>query len=319
MMMIERNRWLGVELRHLAALEAVGRTRSFGRAARELGYTQSAVSQQIAQLERNVGQRLVDRPGGPRAVDLTDAGRLLLRHADAIVAQLDAAQADMAAFAEGAAGPLRVGIFQSVGARILPGLLRRFKEDWPRVEVSVREEIDASDLLRMLEHGELDLTFADLPLPEGPFDSVEVLTDPYVLLVQAGSELADRKAAPSFRELGGRPIVTWRHVGEPETYLRGRVPDLNIVFRSDDNGTLVGLVAEGLGVAVVPQLVVNPRNPAYVALPFGNRIPPRQLAIVWHRDRFRSAAAEAFVELAKELATESSSASAASTSRQPAR
>jgi DNA-binding transcriptional LysR family regulator len=319
MMMIERNRWLGVELRHLAALEAVGRTRSFGRAARELGYTQSAVSQQIAQLERNVGQRLVDRPGGPRAVDLTDAGRLLLRHADAIVAQLDAAQADMAAFAEGAAGPLRVGIFQSVGARILPGLLRRFKEDWPRVEVSVREEIDASDLLRMLEHGELDLTFADLPLPEGPFDSVEVLTDPYVLLVQAGSELADRKAAPSFRELGGRPIVTWRHVGEPETYLRGRVPDLNIVFRSDDNGTLVGLVAEGLGVAVVPQLVVNPRNPAYVALPFGNRIPPRQLAIVWHRDRFRSAAAEAFVELAKELATESSSASAASTSRQPVR
>src|SRR6266702_3601429 len=311
---MERNKWLGVELRHFAALEAVGRTRSFGRAARERGYTQSAVSQQIAQLERNVGQRLVDRPGGPRAVDLTDAGRLLLRHAGAIVAQLDAAQADMAAFAEGAAGPLRVGIFQSVGARILPGLLRRFKKEWPRVEVSVREEIDAADLLRLLEHGELDLTFADLPLPEGPFESEEVLTDPYVLLVRAGSELAGREAAPSFRELGGRPIVTWRHVGEPETYLRGRVPDLNIVFRSDDNGTLVGLVAEGLGVAVVPQLVVNPRNPAYVALPFGNRIPHRRLAIVWHRDRFRSAAAESFVELAKSLATEPSTASGASTS-----
>src|SRR3954452_8638768 len=316
---MERNGFLGVELRHLAALEAVGRTRSFGAAARELGYTQSAVSQQIAHLERHIGQRLVDRPGGPRPVDLTDAGRLLLRHADAIVAQLDAAQADMAAFAEGAAGPLRVGIFQSVGARILPGLLRRFKEDWPRVEVSVREEIDAADLLRMLEHGELDLTFADLPLREGPFDSAGVLTDPYVLLVQAGSELAKRESAPSFRELGGRPIVTWRHIGEPETYLRGRVPDLNIVFRSDDNGTLVGLVAEGLGVAVVPQLVVNPRNPAYVALPFGNRIPPRQLAIVWHRDRFRSAAAEAFVELSKALASGSSTLSAASTSRRRAR
>ena len=88
------------------------------------------------------------------------------------------------------------------------------------------------------------------------------------------------------------------------------MPDLNIVFRSDDNGTLVGLVAEGLGVAVVPQLVVNPRNPAYVALPFGNRIPPRHLAIVWHRDRYRSAAADAFVELAKEL-SEQSNASAA--------
>src|SRR5205085_4843893 len=140
---MKRDRWLGVELRHFAALEAVGRARSFGRAARELGYTQSAVSQQVAQLGRAVGQRLVERPGGPRPVDLTDAGRLLLRHADAIVAQLDAAQADMAAFAEGAAGPLRVGIYQSVGARILPGLLRRFKKDWPLVEVSVREEIDA--------------------------------------------------------------------------------------------------------------------------------------------------------------------------------
>ena len=71
------------------------------------------------------------------------------------------------------------------------------------------------------------------------------------------------------------PLVTWRHIGEPETYLRGRVPDLNIVFRTDDNGTLVGLVAEGLGVAVVPRLVVNPAgNPSLVALPFGTRIPP---------------------------------------------
>src|SRR4051794_21458787 len=197
---MERDRWLSVELRHLAALEAVARMRSFNAAARDLGYTQSAVSQQIAQLERSVGQRLVDRPGGPRPVDLTDAGRLLLRHADAIVAQLDAAQADMAALSEGAAGPLRVGIFQSVGARVLPGLLRSFREAWPRVEVSVREETDAADLLRMLEHGELALTFADLPLPDGPFEWEEILRDPYVLVVPAGDELAQRDTAPPLRE-----------------------------------------------------------------------------------------------------------------------
>jgi DNA-binding transcriptional LysR family regulator len=300
-----------VELRHFTALEAVGRTHSFVAAARELGYTQSAISQQIARLEQAVGQRLVERPGGPRPVALTDAGRLLLRHADAIVAQLDAAQADMNALAEGAAGPLRVGIFQSVGARILPALLRRFREEWPRVEVRVREETDAAELLRLVEHGELDLTFADLPLPDGPFEWEEILRDPYVLLVAADDPLAARESAPPLRELAGLPLVTWRQLGEPETYLRGRVPDLNVVFRSDDNGTVIGLVAEGLGYAVVPQLVVNPRNPAYVALPFGNRIPPRHLAIVWHRDRYRSAAAEAFIEL--------SSDSAASTSQQPAR
>jgi DNA-binding transcriptional LysR family regulator len=300
-----------IELRHLAALEAVGRTHSFVAAARELGYTQSAISQQIAALERAVGQRLVERPGGPRPVALTEAGTLLLRHADAIVAQLDAAEADMAALAEGAAGPLRVGIFQSVGARILPALLRRFREEWPRVEVRVREETSAADLLRLLEHGELDLTFADLPLPAGPFEWNEIMRDPYVLVVAKDDPLAQRESAPPLRELAGAPLVTWRQLGEPETFLRGRVPDLNVVFRSDDNGTLMGLVAEGLGYAVVPQLVVNPRNPAYVALPFGNRVPPRQLAIVWHRDRYRSAAAEAFIEL--------SSGSAASTSPPPGR
>jgi len=300
-----------IELRHLAALEAVGRTHSFVAAARELGYTQSAISQQIAALERAIGQRLVERPGGPRPVALTEAGTLLLRHADAIVAQLDAAEADMAALAEGAAGPLRVGIFQSVGARILPGLLRRFREAWPRVEVRVREETNAADLVHLLEHGELDLAFADLPLPDGPFEWNEILRDPYVLVVPKDDPLAQRDSAPPLRELAGAPLVTWRQLGEPETFLRGRVPDLNVVFRSDDNGTLMGLVAEGLGYAVVPQLVVNPRNPAYVALPFGNRVPPRQLAIVWHRDRYRSAAAEAFIEL--------SSGSAASTSRPPGR
>src|SRR4029079_15875501 len=96
--------WLGIDLRHLAALEAVARTRSFSRAARELGYTQSAVSQQIAQLERMVGQRLFHRPGGPRQGGATADGALLLGHADAIVARLDAARADMTALAEGAAG-----------------------------------------------------------------------------------------------------------------------------------------------------------------------------------------------------------------------
>jgi len=302
--MNQRDHWLGVELRHLAALEAVGRHRSFGAAARELGYTQSAVSQQIGQLERIVGQRLVERPGGPRRVSPTEAGRLLLRHADAIVAQLDAAEADMAALAEGAAGPLRVGIFQSVGARILPALLRKFIATWPRVEVRVREEADAADLLRLVEHGTLDLSFAELPLPEGPFESEEILRDPYVLLVGARSELAARTTSPPIRSLAGVPLIGWRTTGEPERWLRGHVPDLNVVFRTDDNGTLTALVAEGLGAAVVPRLVVNPRNPAVVALPLGSRIPARTLAVAWHRDRYRSAAARAFAELARELGAE---------------
>ncbi|HUJ55049.1 MAG TPA: LysR family transcriptional regulator [Gaiellaceae bacterium] len=299
------NQWTGVDLRHLAALEAVARTRSFGRAARDLGYTQSAVSQQIAQLEQIVGQRLFDRPGGPRRVELTEAGELLLGHAEAIVARLDAARADMAALAEGAAGTLRLGIYQSVGARLLPALVRRFRAEWPRVGVRVREENDAADLLRLVEHGELDLTFADLPLREGPFEWTELLQDPYVLLVSARSELARLEAAPPLRELAKLPLIGRRSTPEPERHLAGRVPGLDVVFRTDDNGTLQALVAEGLGSAIEPRLVVEPRNREIAALPFGSRIPPRTIVLAWHRDRYRSRAAEAFVELAREIATTS--------------
>src|SRR5436309_4882267 len=137
--MNKRDGFLGLELRHLAALEAVGRTNSFGRAARELGYTQSAVSQQIAHLERAVGMRLVERPGGPRPVSLTEAGRLLLRHAESITARLRAAQADLNALAQGEAGALRIGTLQSVGAKVLPTVMQRFSAEWPSVEIQLLE------------------------------------------------------------------------------------------------------------------------------------------------------------------------------------
>src|ERR1051325_1047174 len=125
---MELDRWLGVELRHLAALQAISQAGSVPRAAAQLGYTQSAVSQQIATLERIVGERLVERPGGPRPASLTQAGELLLRHADSIVARLQAAQADLHALRAGEVGTLRIGVFQSVGARVLPEIMRRFNE-----------------------------------------------------------------------------------------------------------------------------------------------------------------------------------------------
>src|SRR5438067_12782828 len=136
---MEPDSWLGIELRHLLALKAIAEEGTFGRAAAKLGYTQSAVSQQIAMLERIVCQRLIDRPGGPRRVSLTEAGELLMRHADAVAARLQAAQADLMALDAGDVGPLRIGTYQSVGARVLPALLREFTKDWPEVDVMLTE------------------------------------------------------------------------------------------------------------------------------------------------------------------------------------
>ena len=296
--------WLGLELRHLIALKAIAEEGTFGRAAKRLGYTQSAISQQIAMLERIVGRRLIDRPGGPRPVSLTEAGDLLLRHADAIAARLQAAQADLAALDAGDAGPLRIGTYQSVGARILPELLREFFAGWPQVEVTLQESADDRDLIELVERGELDLSFVVLPLDPGPYEVVELFRDPYVLVIPAGSQLASRDRAPSLRELLDHPLIsnrTCRTTQRVEDRLRQAGREPNIAFRSDDNGTVQGLVAAGVGVAVVPRLTVDETDPAIRVVDLGDRVPPRLVGIAWHRDRRRTRAAEAFVQLSQKL------------------
>lgn len=303
---MEPDNWLGVELRHLAALEAVAREGTFGRAAISLGYTQSAVSQQIQTLERLVGERLLERPGGPRAVSLTEAGRLLLRHAEAIVARLHAAQADMAALAQGHGGRLRIGTFQSVGARVLPAVLRRFAAAWPQVEVELTESTSDEELVRLVERGELDLAFAMPPLLDGPFDAVELLADPYVLLVSAEHELADRSRA-SLADVGDVTLIgnrMCRSTALAEGELAQRGVGVEVAFRSDDNGTVQGLVAAGFGVALVPLLAVDPNDDNVRVLELDPAIPNRRIALAWHRDRHRSPAARAFVDVAADVCAE---------------
>jgi molybdate transport repressor ModE-like protein len=300
---MEPDSWLGVELRHFLALEAVAREGSFGRAASKLGYTQSAVSQQIATLERIVGHRLVERPGGPKPVSLTEAGKLLLTHADAIAARVAAAQADLTALAEGQAGTLRVGVFQSAGQRILPRVMQRFLESWPQVKVTLTESVDDSELLSLIERGELDLTFVDLPLTDGPFDWVELFRDPYVLVVPSGSSLAERETAPNWREIAELDLITHKHCRSLEHILVEARRPLRFVFRSDHNQTLQALVASGVGSALVPRLTMDPEDEGteLILLP---KIQPRMISFAWHRDRYRTPAAHAFVETAQDVCAE---------------
>ena len=301
---MEPDTWLGLEFRHLIALKTIAEEGTFGRAATRLGYTQSAISQQIAMLERIVGQKLIDRPGGPKPVSLTEAGDLLLRHADAIAARLQAAQADLAALDAGDAGPLRIGTYQSVGAKVLPELLREFSAEWPQVDITLQESADDRDLLHLVERGELDLSFVVLPLDPGPYETIELFRDPYVLVVPAGSPLAGRERAPSLRELLEHPLIsnrTCRTTQRVEDRLRHAGREPRIAFRSDDNGTVQGLVAAGVGIAIVPRLTVDASDDAISIVDLGDRVPPRLVGIAWHRDRRRTRAAAGFVELALKL------------------
>jgi DNA-binding transcriptional LysR family regulator len=301
---MERNGWLRIELRHLAALRAVAEEGSFGAAAAKLGYTQSAVSQQIATLERAVGERLIDRPGGPRRVSLTEAGEVLLGHAERVVAGMEAAWADLQALASGDSGTLRVGTYQSVGARILPELMRRFVALRPGVEVHLTESTSDQELLDLVERGEVDLSFTVLPLADGPFEAVELMRDPYVVIVAADSDLADAGALPTLAELGELSIIGSRHcfAGEQaERFLESRGVTLNVVFRSDDNGTVQGLVGAGMAAALMPLLAVEPHDDQIVALATPEELPPRRIAVAWHQHRARSPAARTFVECAIDL------------------
>ena len=299
---------LGIEIRHLVTLDAIARTRSFSKAGELLGYAQSAISQQVATLERAVGHKLVERPGGPRPVSLTEAGQVLLRHASEVTARIGAAKADLDALAAGDAGLLRIGTFQSASARLLPPTLVRFRDGWPGVSVELRNESPGIILDDLVRAGQLDLAFADITAISAPLAAEPLVTDPYVLIVPTSSPLIGQGAVDLTMLDGVRMIAASTDDACSQrtivAFQQARVRT-QIIFRSDDNLTAQRLVSSGLGVAIVPLLAVELHVPdAKVAvLPLDPKHGlERRIGIVWHRDRYRSKSAQAFVHTAVEVA-----------------
>jgi len=290
--------WEGLEVRHLRALQVVARTGAIGRAAAELGYTQSAISQQLAALERAVGARLFERGSGRRNGSLTGEGKVLLGHAEAVLGRLQAARIDLAQAAEGEE-PLRVGGFPSVGARVLPALLARHRSVAPDMDLRFRESSRDEELWDLVEAGDLDIAFTMLPARE-PLESTEMMRDPHHLVVPADSPFS---SAPPLEQLAEMPLIAYRSCRRDhslEAQLRARGLEPEVAFRSDDNGTIQGLVAAGHGVAAMPLLAIDLHDPAVRVLPLGEEIPPRVIGLVRHRDRRLTPAIQAFTEAAHE-------------------
>jgi DNA-binding transcriptional LysR family regulator len=305
--------WLGVELRHLAALAAVSETRSFRGAADELGYVQSAVSQQLARLEKLVGARLVERSRGHTQVELTEAGEILLDHAESILSQLSAAQSDLRALGDGTRTALRVGVIQCLAASLLPRVLALCAARFPSMRIELQEGLSDRDLFAQVEGGGLDAAFAELPLGEGSFDSRQLMVDPLRLLVHADSPLARRTTTPSLREIAAQPLVAntaWRmqELVEAEMRAAGGHPERS--FAASTNAAVQAMVGAGLGVAIMPRLAIDPDDPTTEAIDLGHVFGPRTLVLYWLRDRRGSEALEAFCDAARDVCAESQAADA---------
>jgi DNA-binding transcriptional LysR family regulator len=242
----------------LRVLREIAQRGSFSAAAESLSYTQSAVSQQIAALEAETGLTLLERL--PRGVRLTGAGRTLVEHTDGILARLEAAEEELAALAGLRGGQLRMASFPTAGATLMPVAIAAFRASYPEVELTLAEG-EPQEIAPRLRAGEFDLAllFEFEQTGEEGLKRVQLLEDPLYLALPRGHRLADKRAL----RLGELRGEAWVQTSQASPCARHVVRcchaagfEPNVAFESDDYQTVQGLVAAGVGVALIPELAL---------------------------------------------------------------
>ena len=271
-----------LDVRRMRVLREVANRGSISAAAQALSFTPSAVSQQIAALEREAGVALVER--GPRSVRLTEAGHALVGHTEEVLARLQEAEVDIHAIGGLRRGTLRVASFPTAYATIMPGAITEFRRRHPSVELTLTEA-DFRRSFTGLRTGELDLAlvyeydFVPLAVDDG-IELVHLLEDP-VNVVLPRSHSAARRRAVRLDELADESWITSTPRAACHAFVRRACEaagfDARVTMESDDHGVWQGLVAAGIGVALaselslpslLPNVVVRPVAPR----PLGRRI-----------------------------------------------
>jgi DNA-binding transcriptional LysR family regulator len=301
---VGRSAWHGIEVRHLAALQALAEEESFHGAARRLGYSQPAVSQQLAALERIVGTQLVNRPRVSQPLTLTKAGERLLVHARAIHASLTTAEAELGA----ASGKtqLRVGTFQTVAALLLPHVVRDLARTAPEIEMAFDDCSGDTPLVAALERGELDACFVDLPRhDQHALQTQPLALDEYVLVLPRRPGKAVERAPVRPAELRALKLIAFKSSGSTRhliNHLRGKGIDPQFVLRTDDNNVVQGFVAAGFGAALIPGLAAGLLSGSFDVLQLEPPLPPRVIALAWTRELAAAPAVRALVDATRRVA-----------------
>ena len=291
-----------LDVRRLRVLREVARRGSLAGAADVLSYTPSAVSQQIAALEREAGTRLLERRA--RGVVLTEAGRTLVEHADLILGQLEAAETALQALADLRRGHLRMASFATAGASVLPRAVDTFRARHPAVELSVGQASPIESVARLREE-RLDLALT-VDLDERPVEGVEVIH-----LFEDHLQLALHREHPLAAKVDIRledlvdetwidvPLATsGGHVAARACARAGFVP--RVAFESDDYTAIRELVGTGAGIALLPDLALFPPHESVVLRSLGPDRPFRNIQVATRPAAFRSPAASAMLEILQE-------------------
>jgi DNA-binding transcriptional LysR family regulator len=265
----------------LRVLREVAYRGSFSAAAEALSYTQSAISQQIATLEAEVGMTLLERH--PRGVSLTAAGQALVGHAEDILARIDAAEGALAAIAGLRGGSLRMGSFPTAGATLMPVAIARFRAAYPDVELTLAEA-EPEHTVPRLRAGELDLAvvfeFDGAGPPREDMLRVSLLEDPLHLALPREHRLAARSLV-RLEDLRDEAWVQTSRAGACARHVvrcchaAGYEP--RVAFESDDYNTVQGLVAAGVGVALIPALALSTVHPEIVIRELAPAPPTREV------------------------------------------
>ncbi|MFF2117090.1 LysR family transcriptional regulator [Kitasatospora sp. NPDC058184] len=292
-----------MDMAWLDVFRTVAHLGSFTAAGERLGFTQSAISRQIATLEAELGTPLFDRLA--RGVRLTEHGRALLPHAEAMLERLDTTRRDLVALTELTAGRLRVGAFDSANAALVPGALAAFRAAHPDVAISLTEGL-AAHLLDLLAEGAIDLALVASytePADTGDrFDFRPLTDDPVLVALPRGHRLARRRRL-RLAELADEPWIAARRHAE-STLLAACVRSgfqPRIEYTVAAWTAKLGLVAAGLGITLIPSLAARVTRPGIALIPLHpDDTPVRQVYTVTRRGRRVPPAAEAFAALLRE-------------------
>jgi DNA-binding transcriptional LysR family regulator len=283
-------------------LSEVAARGSFSAAAESLTLTQSAVSQHVAALEREVGLALVER--GTRPVELTEAGHALTRHATGIFARLDGAEQELGEIAGRRRGRLRFGSFPTALATLVPPAFARFRRRHREVTLTVVDD-HLQRLIPRLEGGELDLAliYEHEALPEIAARDLErtpLVEDVFPAVLPAGHRLARRRRAIELSDLagepwiGGAPTSAWFRIVAHACGRAGFAPEVG--FASDDYIAVQALVAAGLGVSVIPGLAVAHPLPGVEVRTLASGAPVRHISAARPPDGYHGPAVTAMLD-----------------------